>query len=317
MFDSIVTFFYSLLIFLASVLPVKNVGFAIIVMACITFGVSYVFAHLQFKHRTHHQLINQRISKLFSRTHENVKTIYETFMYTPWKGLVISLVNAFIFIFFFYIATYAITISPGDVSHVYFSLALIPQTLNYSFMGINITTVDYPITFMLFFGFMMFINMFLHMFYRIKYEKENHVGHFMELVFILFLVKIFLVVFRNFPFGALLYWGTHIVISLVLELIYYKKMTSKMSDQIDEKASLLSAEESKNKFNEIHGFFHKLAVRYFAKKHSMTKDEAFHKFHKKMYGIHHHILVEIIRYHLISHPYLISFIFLAIIFMWK
>ena len=68
MFDAILTFFNSILIFLADIMPGKSVGLAIIVLAILIYLILYFVRKIHVKNRIYHELISHDISKLKWKT---------------------------------------------------------------------------------------------------------------------------------------------------------------------------------------------------------------------------------------------------------
>ena len=311
MFSSIIQFFYSLLVWIASVLPGKNMGLAIVILSLLIYFILYYVRRVHFKHKVTRNIIQQAIDKLTDKSSENIQKIYENFMYVPWRGLGITFLYAVIFFFFFYVIQIGLSTSPSDISHLYFYLTLEPQHLNYHFIGVNVMSTNYSLWYLIGFAFFLFIHMFLHTARRWEYDVEYNAKHFTEFVIMLAVATTFVIILSYFPFGVLIYWWTYILISLIMEIFLYPKLVEKISEY-QRKFEKRPLSLKRKDFWAIQSFANRIFISHIARLYSISKQEAAISFHMKNYALHHSNIIEAFRHQIISDPYVIIVILISI-----
>ncbi len=301
------TFLYSFFIWLSDLMPGNNVGFAIVLLALVTHVIAYFLTKRHVKIRMRHQFISHKVQRLVDRGHEYIQKIYEDFTFTPWKGFGISILTAIIFVFFFFVIQYTITTSPGDISNLAFRFSFLPQNLNYQFLGINILERSYSLWYVFVIGFLLFINLFLYVSDRWKFERQYGSKHIIEFLIIIGISVFFMLTLRTFMFAAIIYWGVHICLSLLLEILHHKHLAEDVHVAM-ESLGKRTAVEKKDAYMRLQNVLNKMFINSVAKNFKLTKAEATTRFHTHMQQIHHHEVIEGLRFQLVGQPYLIVLI---------
>lgn len=314
MFDAIITFFYSSVIWLAYMIPTRNMGFAIMVLAVLI----YIILHFTVRkthlfHRHMHHILHMHIEQLPKKTMHTLHQVYESFTYLPWRGLGSSFIYALVFFFFFFIVSTLLDMSPSDLSHLWLPLSFHPQYIHYEFLGVNVTSHMYSSWYLIGFSLFVFISMFLHTASKWRHNKSQDIKYIIELGLIIFIAKIFMIILRNFSFGVLIFWWTYVMIALIVDIVMHPKMLQKVFHYL-ENLNQRTADEKEHALWTSQNFFHRFFIQKFAKKQNMNVQKATKDFHVRHHMLNHSHIFEAIRHQLVSYPYLIIVILMTIYF---